>query len=221
MDRSIYKDLPGAERYRVNIAPLETLFEGLVGVPGSRLIHTSSAWVLGAGDGLDESARLDPRSAHAENKAQVDRLLPILHEKTGVPWINLRLFNIFGKYEHPSRLLPYLVSRFTQGRVAKLSHGDQVRDFNDVEDIARAYLLALQADESACGTVYHIGSGRGTSVRDFAMKVADVTGNSGVVARALGNGALVQSRQIRFSSVISDQQLERDQVHDGMQDVQE
>jgi nucleoside-diphosphate-sugar epimerase len=104
-------------------------------------------------------------------------LLPILQEKTGVDWVNLRLFNIFGEYENTSRVLPYLVSCLTQGRVAELSHGDQIRDFNDVKDIAQAYLLALQADESACNRVYHIGSGRGTSLRDFAMAVAEVTGN--------------------------------------------
>lgn len=180
-DRDIYRDLVEAERYRVNIAPLETLFESLIDIPGARLIHTSSAWVLPAGENLDESASLDPRSAYAENKAWVDRLLPFLQQKTGVRWINLRLFNIFGKYENESRLLPYLASRLTQGKAAELSSGDHIRDFSDVEDIARAYLLALQADESACGSVYHIGSGRGISVREFAMTVAGVTGNAGLI----------------------------------------
>ncbi len=169
------------ERHRASIELLETLFHGLAQVRGARLIHTSSAWVLPAGDRLDESVVLEPRSVHAEIKAQEDRLLPVLHEKTGVPWINLRLFNIFGKYEKTSRLLPYLVSSLVQGKVAELSSGDQVRDFNDVDDMARAYLLALQADESACGMVYHVGSGRGTKLRQFAMTVADVTGNAGLI----------------------------------------
>lgn len=180
-DGVTYRDPQEAEGYLVNVAPLETLFESLAGVPGARLIHTSSAWVLQAGDRLDESARLELRSVYAKHKAQAERLLPILHEKTGVNWINLRLFNIFGKYENPSRLLPYLVSRLTQRKVAALSLGDQIRDFTDVDDIARVYLTALQADESACGTVYHIGSGCGTSLREFAMTVAEVTGNANLI----------------------------------------
>ena len=58
-----------------------------------------------------------------------------------------------------------------RGRPARLTHGEQVRDFNDVDDIAEAYRLALVCPPSACGAVYHIGSGRGTSVREFAEMV--------------------------------------------------
>ncbi len=181
VERGIYRELPEAERYRLNIAPLEMLFEGLSGVPGARLIHTSSAWVLQAGERLDEGARLELRMPYAENKAAAERLLPLFQAKTGVQWINLRLFNIFGRYEHETRLLPYLVSRLAQRKVAKLSSGEMVRDFSDVEEIARAYLLALQAGEDACGKVYHIGSGRGTSIREFAMTVAEVTGNAHLI----------------------------------------
>jgi nucleoside-diphosphate-sugar epimerase len=181
VDKAAYQELPETEKYRVHIAPLEALFEGLVGVPGARLIHTSSAWILPPGDRLDESVHLQPWSAYTENKAQADRALPILHQRTGVEWINLRLFNIFGQYEKASRLLPYLVSHLRQGQVAELSHGDQIRDFNDVEDIARAYLQALQADDRACGLVYHIGSGRSTRVRDFALAVAGMVGNANLI----------------------------------------
>ena len=44
--------------------------------------------------------------------------------------MSLRLFNVFGKYEQPLRLLPYIVARLTQGEIAELSDGEQVRDFN-------------------------------------------------------------------------------------------
>ena len=33
----------------------------------------------------------------------------MLQARTNVDWINLRLFNTFGKYEKRTRLLPYLV----------------------------------------------------------------------------------------------------------------
>lgn len=177
----IFGDLTEAERNRVNVTPLEILFEGLADVPGARLINTSSAWVLPAGERLDEGSELQPLSPYAKNKAQLDKLLPTLHKRTGVNWINLRLFNMFGKYERESRLLPYLVSRLTMNKVANLSSGDQVRDFSDVDDVARSYLRALQADESVCGNVYHIGSGRGITLREFSKAVADVTGNSHLI----------------------------------------
>ena len=178
MDSSIQRELPEPERHRVNIAPLETLFESLSGVPGARLIHTGSAWVLGSGTQLAEAAPLQPWSAFTLNKASLDEVLPGLGGKAGVRWINLRVFNVFGKYESATRLLPSLVARLTHGQDIEISEGDQVRDFNDVEDIAQVYRQALQAEEAACNQLYHIGSGRGTRVRDFALAVAQATGNA-------------------------------------------
>jgi nucleoside-diphosphate-sugar epimerase len=161
--------------------PLRNLVEGLSGVPGSRFVHAGSAWVLASGDGLDESARVEPQSPYAWNKARADSLLPALAGDAGVPWINLRLFNLFGRYERPTRLVPMLVGSLARGRVAELTHGEQVRDFNDVDVMAEAFVQALAAPEAACGAIYHIGSGRGLSVRELAHKVAGVLGRPELV----------------------------------------
>ncbi|MBA2462461.1 MAG: NAD(P)-dependent oxidoreductase [Actinobacteria bacterium] len=167
-------------------APLETLFSGLAEFDDARLVHAGSAWVLASGERLDESADVDPRSPYALHKAQEDAFLPVLGERSAVSWISLRLFNIFGPYEKPSRLLPYLVSRLSRGEPAEISHGDQIRDFNDVDDIAEAFVLALAAQESAWAGLYHIGSGRATTVRDFALTVAEVAGDPDQVVLGAG-----------------------------------
>ena len=159
------------------VATLETLFQALVNVPGARLIHTGSAWVLAAGSALDERAPTDPRSAYARAKLLEDESLPELGACAGVGWIDLRLFNVFGRYEQPSRLIPHLVERLARGEPAQLSHGGQMRDFTDVDAMADAYLLALRADEAACGALYHVGSGHGTSARGLAMLVAELVGS--------------------------------------------
>ena len=180
LDASVYSG--GA----VGHAPLETLFAELAERGGERIVHAGSAWVLAPGVALDESATVEPRSPYARHKAEEDELLPSLGERTGVGWIDLRLFNIFGRYEKPSRLLPYLVAELSQGRPAEVSHGDQVRDFNDVDDIAEAFALALRAQESACGALYHVGSGRATAVREFALAVADVAGDPELIRFGAG-----------------------------------
>jgi nucleoside-diphosphate-sugar epimerase len=166
--------------------PLETLFAELAGYECERVVHAGSAWVLAPGVRLAEAAVVDPRSPYARHKAEEDELLPRLGERSAVGWINLRLFNIFGRYEMHSRLLPYLVSRLSHGEPADVSHGDQVRDFNDVDDIAEAFALALRAPESACGALYHIGSGRATTVREFALAVAEVVGDPKLIRFGAG-----------------------------------
>jgi polyisoprenyl-phosphate glycosyltransferase len=160
----------------LTLEPLPALFEALGRAPRSRFVHVGSAWVLAPGIGLDESAPLDPASPYARYKARQDAQLPELAERFDVPWINLRLFNVFGRFEKPSRLLPYLVSRLSAGGHADVSHGDQIRDFNDVDDAADAFRLALTAPDAACGATYHIGSGQPTSVREFVGHVTAVVG---------------------------------------------
>jgi nucleoside-diphosphate-sugar epimerase len=171
---------------RVAHTPLETLFAELSALDGARLVHAGSAWVLASGAGLAENAALDPRSPYSRHKAAEDALLPVLGGRCGVDWINLRLFNIFGRYEKPSRLLPYLVAQLSQDEPAEVSHGEQIRDFNDVDDIAEAFALALRAPVSACGALYHVGSGRATTVREFALAVGAIAGDPGRIRFGAG-----------------------------------
>jgi nucleoside-diphosphate-sugar epimerase len=154
-----------------HFAPVETMFEALSRVDGARFVHTGSAWVLAPGKQLAEDASVAPSLDYARAKAKLDDALAPLHRLYGVPFVNLRLFNVFGRYEDIHRLLPHLVDQWRRGQAARLTHGEQVRDFNDVDDIAEAYRLALLCPQSACGAAYHIGSGRGTSVREFAEMV--------------------------------------------------
>ncbi len=177
----VFTDLAEEEMHRINIAPLESMFKYLSSVPNSRLIHTGSAWVLASGIDLAEDAEVYPQSPYAKAKTELDNLLPELQSRYGVEWINLRIFNVYGKYESDQRLMPYLVSTLANGKKAELSHGHQLRDFNDVDDVSEAYALALRADRSACGQIYHIGTGHGLTIREFSEIVAEVTGNAELI----------------------------------------
>lgn len=168
LDREAYRRVDET----LSAAPLRAVVGALEGVPGARLVHTSSAWVLRPGVGLAEDAAVEPRSPYARNKARADELLPGLAAAAGVAWLTLRPFNLFGRYEDPQRLVPHVVARLMRGEVAELSHGSQLRDFNDVDAVARAYVAAAAADDAAYGALYHVGSGRATTARELALLVA-------------------------------------------------
>ncbi|HEX9760762.1 MAG TPA: NAD-dependent epimerase/dehydratase [Candidatus Acidoferrales bacterium] len=181
LDRAAYEDLPAAEIEHRVLNPLRTLAGWLAETPGARFIHTGSAWVLPAGESLDESSPLAPVTPYARVKVMEEELLAKLSSNAQLQWIVLRLFNIFGRFENPRRLLPYLVAQLARGESAELSDAAQVRDFTDVDAMATAYALAVAAPGSACGRVYHIGCGRGLSLREFTLVVAEVMGHTGRV----------------------------------------
>lgn len=158
--------------------PLEILFRALEDVPVSRIITTGSAAVLPVGRALDESAPTEPNPSYptyARHKLMEERAGAGLADETGVSWTHLRLFYLFGRYEHPDRLLPYLVRNLAAGQPVELSSGRQVRDYTDVEEVADAYIRALGTGADTDGT-YHVGSGRGISIREFAHTVVELVG---------------------------------------------
>jgi len=182
-----------------HLEPIETIFEELSRTKDARFVHTGSAWVLASGKRLAENAAVAPTLDYAKAKAKLDDALPALQDRYSVPYLNLRLFNVFGRYEARRRLLPHLVEQWRRGLPSRLTHGDQVRDFNDVDDIAEAYRLALVAPPSACGAVYHIGSGRGVSVRQFATMVATAMDGRGEIEF---NSA--DTRDLHIPALVSD-----------------
>jgi nucleoside-diphosphate-sugar epimerase len=185
-----------------HFAPVETMFEALSRVHGARFVHTGSAWVLAPGEQLTEDAPIAPTLDYAKAKAKLDDALAPLDRVYGVPYVNLRLFNVFGRHEDIHRLLPHLVDQWRRGQPARLTHGEQVRDFNDVDDIAEAYRLALVCPPAACGAVYHIGSGRGTSVREFAAMVRAAMQVSGEI-----EFDVAETRDRHMSALVSDPAL--------------
>jgi nucleoside-diphosphate-sugar epimerase len=165
-------------------APSEPALRALIEETGKirgRFVHTSSAWVLPAGDGLDELTAPDPRLPYALAKIRAERLLAELAPATGVPWVNLRLFYIFGQHEAPQRLLPSLVARLSARQSVEISGADRVRDFTDVDTVARAYVAALAAGDTAWNRTYHIGSGSGITLREFALTVAEQAGDPSLI----------------------------------------
>ena len=109
---------------------------------------------------------------------------------------------MFGRYEGTHRLLPHLIDCWRRSRPARLTHGEQVRDFNDVDDIAEAYRLALLCPPAACNAVYHIGSGRGVSVREFAAMVRAAMNVPGEV-----EFDAAETRDQHVSALVSDPRL--------------
>ena len=166
LDASVHR---GAE---LGHQPLLALLAGLEKLGDARFVQVGSAWVLAPGTRLAEDAPVAPRTPYARHKLDEDRLVA----KARVPWVNLRLFNLFGRYEQPSRLVPTLVARLRRGETADVTRGTQLRDFNDVDDAATAFALALRAPDNAWNALYHIGTGRATSVRRLVEIVADRIG---------------------------------------------
>ena len=121
-------------------------------------------------------------SVYAISKFMQERLTLNVAPAYGMQAVALRLFNVYGAGQALSNpytgVLAIFASRLLNGqRPMVFEDGAQRRDFVHVEDVARAFLLALY-EPAADGGVFNIGSGQSVSVADVARSFAAAMGRA-------------------------------------------
>ncbi|MCW2902747.1 MAG: UDP-glucose 4-epimerase [Streptosporangiaceae bacterium] len=150
-----------------------------------RLVYGSTAAVYGAPDRqpIRETEPPVPTNAYGASKLAAEQAIRF-HASTGAIGATvLRTFNVAGSVDgrgdpDPSRLIPRAL-RVAAGRLPHMEvngDGGAVREFVHVDDLAAAYVRALEAVRPGEQRVYNIGSGVGVSVSEVLDVVAEVTG---------------------------------------------
>ena len=95
----------------------------------------------------------------------------------GLPIVYSRQFNCTGPYQRADFVIPSIckqIALIEKGQKDCISIGDvtQIRDFIDVRDAARAYLILLR--QGIAGEVYNIGSGQAFSISEILHKAVSL-----------------------------------------------
>jgi dolichol-phosphate mannosyltransferase len=108
----------------------------------------------------------EPNSDYAVMKAAATLHCRFVAERDDLHVVTVRLYSVYGPWEEPGRLMPTLVARGLERRLPPLVSPDTPRDFVSVPDAERAFLLAAQRTDLERGSVFNIGSGRQTTLRE-------------------------------------------------------
>ncbi len=142
--------------------------------PESRILIIGSAEEYGrtnlkAGESIDESFPLNPAEPYGVSKVAQDLLAQTYFYAFKLPVIRVRPFNHIGE----GQTADFVVAAFAS-QIAAIEKGQQttlkvgelsaVRDFTDVKDMVKAYILLME--KGVAGEVYNIGSGQGHSVQE-------------------------------------------------------
>lgn len=121
------------------------------------------------------STRLDPATPYGVAKDATRRIIMAYAETTGLEVSWGRIFHLYGPDEDPRRLISSVTRALLEQREARTSHGEQIRDFMHVEDVAGA-LVAL-ADSKVTGAV-NVASGEPVRLRHVVELLGELTGAS-------------------------------------------
>ncbi len=118
---------------------------------------------------------LAPSSQYGRCKRALGELFEAWAETSGVSGAWGRVFLLFGPHQPERALIPSVVRSLLRGERAACSHGQQVRDFLYVEDVADALVALL--DSKVVGAV-NIASGRPLAVKELIEMAASRLGGT-------------------------------------------
>ena len=145
-----------------------------------KLVASSSASVYGLAEEFPTTERHHPYNNdtfYGAAKAFNEATLRSFHSMTGLDYVALRYFNVYGPRMDIFGLYTEVLIRWME-RIESgtppliLGDGLQTMDFVHVADIARANILAARADVT--DEVFNIASGTETSLKELAQALSEV-----------------------------------------------
>ena len=130
-------------------------------------------------DPLSEISPAKPRNLYAASKLALSLVLEQMACLTGIRMTWVRLFYQFGPFEDVRRLVPSVICSLLRNETAKVTPGDQIRDYLHVEDVAAAIVAVAK---SPLAGVVNVGSGNPIKVKEIVLNIASLLNRFDLIA---------------------------------------
>ena len=153
-----------------------------------RLLYAASAAAYGDGPELPKRETLlpEPISAYAVQKVAGEHYLASYSRVFGLETVALRYFNVFGPRQDPKSVYSGVLARFISQMAAGetptvFGDGSTSRDFVYIDNVVSANLLAARTTAPVAGKVFHVATGRRTSLLEAYEEIKRITGYEGTI----------------------------------------
>ncbi len=153
------------------------LFEAFYENGGQRLVMAGSCSEYNLQEGYlkESTTSLQPESLYACCKHSLQITLDAYSKNEKVSYAWGRIFFLYGPFEKPGRLVPSVIRSLLAKKEARCSHGNQIRDYMYVEDVADAFVRLLDSDLQ--GPV-NIASGKPVRLKHIISRILALIGSS-------------------------------------------
>jgi nucleoside-diphosphate-sugar epimerase len=127
----------------------------------------------------EETTPLLPITVYGTCKHSLQCLLTAFSRETGLSSAWGRIFFLYGPHEHPDRLVSSVIKSLLLGEPARCSHGNQIRDFLYVADVASAFVALLEGEMQG---QFNIGSGQPISLKQVVGKIGKKVGREDLIS---------------------------------------
>ena len=151
-----------------NIKGTLNLLQSSVKYKIKKFIHTSTSEVYGTAQKIpiDEKHPLNAQSPYAASKIAADHLALSFFKSFNLPVGILRPFNTYGPRQSARAIIPTIITQLINKNKIQLGDINPLRDFNYVNDIVKAFYLAID-NKSITGEVVNLGSNYEISIKNL------------------------------------------------------
>lgn len=121
---------------------------------------------------LTPTLPVNPESGYGIAKYTAGKLGKMLCQQLGMRFNWMRVLSVYGKKDNSYTLISYVINELKAGRTPELTRCEQIWDYLNSEDAARAFLAV--AENGIDGKFYPLGSGKGRLLADYIKGIRDV-----------------------------------------------
>ena len=170
----------------VNLNGTKNLLENAALNRVEQFIYVSSCAVYGNPVYLpvDEKHPTNPKSPYGASKLRAEQECIKFGEKCGFRTTILRLFNVYGPRQRCGDyggVMAQFINKLRNNEPPIIyGDGSQTRDFIHINDVIKAFILALKDKNTSGGSIFNIASGKPTSINELAQVLIDLLGSKQV-----------------------------------------
>jgi UDP-glucose 4-epimerase len=168
--------------FDINVVGTHNVVAAAAELGVKRIVYASSASVYGDPEKLPmhEDDKLNPLTPYCIGKRTGEDILAYYQRRSGLSWIALRFFNVYGEGQkttaYYTSVINHFVNRLKRGEAPVIDgEGKQSMDFIHVTDIARAVVLALTSEKG--NAPINVGTGIDTTVEELARILIAAVGS--------------------------------------------
>jgi len=183
--------------YSNNVVGTLSLFDAMRAQGVRKIVFSSTCAVIGIPEVLPivETSVKQPINPYGWTKLTIEQVLSDwATADRELAYVALRYFNVagcaadgsLGEDHHPETHLIPILLQVALGKRPQVTvfgndyptaDGTCIRDYVHVDDLCEAHLLALKAMQPGTASIYHVGIGRGYSVKEVIDAARRVTGH--------------------------------------------
>lgn len=167
-----------------NFDSLINITAALKNLPNTFLIQLGSSFEYGKStlknNPLNEDSPCEPVSDYGITKLLSTEYLRYLGINRILRSVCVRIFNVYGPYESPERLIPDIVLKTLNGSNVVLKNPRVTRDFIHIIDVAEVVRLIMAREDHMDENkfdILNVGSGVAHTVEEVANYIMEITGS--------------------------------------------